>query len=135
MSRAVIGLASRTAVGFLQHGLPGVGPPFDSSVPRNGDSFGGSIMKQPKISDLVIDRAGTRAVRAQLKRAKTIKITINIDQGSLALLQRGPRRTRVSYQHLLNQVLIAGISQKPQAESRLDRLERELKKLKRRIAA
>ena len=44
-------------------------------------------MKQPKINDLVIDRAGTRAVRAQLKRAKTIKITINIDQVSLALLQ------------------------------------------------
>jgi hypothetical protein len=92
-------------------------------------------MKQPKINDLVIDRAGTRAVRAQLKRAKTIKITINIDQDSLALLQKGPRRTRVSYQQLLNQVLTAGISQKPQAEARLDRIERELKKLKRRIAA
>jgi hypothetical protein len=92
-------------------------------------------MKQPKINDLVIDRAGTRAVRAQLQRAKTIKITINIDQESLALLQKGPRRTRVPYQQLLNQVLLAGLSQRPQAESRLDRLERELKKLKRRIAA
>jgi hypothetical protein len=45
-------------------------------------------MKQPKTSDLVIDRAGTRAVRAQLKRAKTIKITINIDQDSLALFAK-----------------------------------------------
>ena len=92
-------------------------------------------MKQPKINDLVIDRAGTKAVLAQLKRAKTIKITINIDHDSLALLQKGSRGSRVSYQQLVNQVLIAGIGKKPQADSRLDRIERELKKLKRRIAA
>jgi predicted DNA binding CopG/RHH family protein len=92
-------------------------------------------MKQPNLSNLSIDRTGTRTMRKRLKKARTIKITINIDQDTLVLLQKKSRQSRVPYQPLLNQVLIAGLSQKTQAESRLDRIEKELKRLKRKIAA
>jgi hypothetical protein len=89
-------------------------------------------MKQPKLNNLVIDHKGTSIMRARLKKAKTIKITINIDQDSLAFLQKRSRQFHIPYLHLLNQALT---SQRTQATSRLDRIERELKKLKRRIAA
>jgi predicted DNA binding CopG/RHH family protein len=92
-------------------------------------------MKQPNLNDLVIDRTGTRTTRERLKKARTIKITIHIDQDTLVLLQKKSRQSRVPYQPLLSQVLIAGLSQKTQAESRLDRIEKELKRLKRKIAA
>jgi ABC-type Fe2+-enterobactin transport system substrate-binding protein len=92
-------------------------------------------MKQPNLNDLVIDRIGTRTTRKRLKKARTIKITIHIDQDTLVRLQKKSWQSRVSYQPLLNQVLIAGLRHKTQAESRLDRIEKELKKLKRRIAA
>jgi hypothetical protein len=92
-------------------------------------------MKQPNPNDLVIDRTGTRTTRKRLEKARTIKITIHIDQDTLVRLQKKSRQSRVPYQPLLSQVLIAGLSQKTQAESRLDQIEKELKRLKRRIAA
>jgi predicted DNA binding CopG/RHH family protein len=92
-------------------------------------------MKQPNPNDLVSDRTGTRTTRKRLKKARTIKITIHIDQDTLVRLQKKSRQSRVPYQPLLSQVLIAGLSQKTQTESRLDQIEKELKRLKRRIAA
>ncbi len=115
--------------------LPSEGPLFELSDLQSGDNFGGFTMKRPNLNDLVIDRTGTRTTRKRLEKARTIKITIHIDQNSLVLLQKKSGQSHVPYQPLLDQVLIAGLSQKTQAESRLDRIEKELKKLKRRIAA
>jgi uncharacterized DUF497 family protein len=128
-------------VGESNHGrilttwLPNVGQIFELSDLQNGDNFGGFTMKQPNLNDLVIDRIGTRTTRKRLKKARTIKITIHINQDTLVLLRKKSWQSRVPYQPLLNQVLIAGLRQKTQAESRLDRIEKELKRLKRRIAA
>ncbi len=92
-------------------------------------------MKQPKLHDLVIDRRSTTEIRSKMKRARKIKITINVDEDSLALLRKMSSETGAPYQRLLNQILKEGLSKRSEAESRLDRIEKELKRIKRKIAA
>jgi predicted DNA binding CopG/RHH family protein len=92
-------------------------------------------MKQPRLNDLVIDRKGTKRMRAEAAKVKKIKITINIDQDSLEALRGMAGKAGASYQKLLNQILKEGLSKRSDAESRLDRIERELELLKRKRAA
>ena len=92
-------------------------------------------MNQPKFSDLVIDPKGTREIRSAMKKAKKIKITINVDEDSLARLRKMSDQTGIPYQTLLNRILKEGLGQRLEAESRLDRIERELQRIKRKIAA
>jgi predicted DNA binding CopG/RHH family protein len=92
-------------------------------------------MKQPKLSDLVIDPEGTKEIRSGMKRAKKIKITVNVDEDSLTRLRKISDQTGIPYQTLLNRILKDGLSQRFEAESRLDRIERDLRKIKRKIAA
>ena len=87
-------------------------------------------MKQPKISDLVMDRKGTKRIRAEAAKTKKVKITINIDHDSLEAIRGLASSTGSSYQKLLNQVLRDGLKRRDDAESRLDKLERELERLK-----
>ena len=92
-------------------------------------------MKQPKLNELVIDRRGTKEIRSKMKRSKKIKITINVDEDSLVLLRKMSSETGAPYQKLLNQILKEGLRKKSEDESRLDRIEKELKRIKREIAA
>jgi CRISPR/Cas system CSM-associated protein Csm2 small subunit len=90
-------------------------------------------MKRPKLNDLTIDRAATRNLRAQLKKNKNIKITINVDAGTLASIRTRGGKTLFPYYQFLGQLLKKNSDDT--AISRLDRIERELKKIKRQIAA
>ena len=81
-------------------------------------------MKQPKLSRLKIDKAGTEKIRAGLAKKKSVKITINIDADSVVALKRIAKETQVPYQRLLNVLLKDGLTRKEATESRLDRLER-----------
>jgi predicted DNA binding CopG/RHH family protein len=92
-------------------------------------------MRQPKMSDLVIDRKGTKRLRAEVAKTKKVKITINIDQDSLNALRKMAGTTGAPYQRLLNQILKKGLRKRGQSDSRLDRIERELAKLKKKAAA
>lgn len=92
-------------------------------------------MKQPKISDLVIDGKGTKRIRSEAAKTKKVKITINIDHDSLEAIQALASSTGGSYQKLLNQVLRDGLKRRNDSESRLDRIERELERLKKGRAA
>jgi predicted DNA binding CopG/RHH family protein len=91
-------------------------------------------MKQPKMSDLVIDRKGTKQMRAEAAKSKKIKITINIDQDSLDILRDMAGSTGAPYQKLLNQILKEGLMKREVSESRLDKIERELERLKKKVA-
>ena len=91
-------------------------------------------MKQPRMNDLVIDRKGTRRMRAEAAKTRKIKITINIDQDSLDSLREMAGKTGAPYQKLLNQVLREGLRKREKADSRLDRIERELARLKKDVA-
>jgi predicted DNA binding CopG/RHH family protein len=92
-------------------------------------------MKQPKLSDLKIDTKGTKAVRKMMAKAKKIKITVNVDEDLLVELKHMAQETGTPYQSLLNRVLKDAVMAKKDEGSRLDRLEREVERLKKKISA
>jgi predicted DNA binding CopG/RHH family protein len=92
-------------------------------------------MKQPKLSDVKVDTKGTKAIRKMLAKAKKVKITINVDQDLLAELRHMAEETGTPYQSLLNRVLKDAVMSKKDEGSRLDRLEREIEQLKKKISA
>lgn len=83
-------------------------------------------MKTPKPSNLRINHRLTKQIRE--------KITINIDQDSLNALKLLAEKNGASYQKLLNQILREGLKKTDLDESRLDRIEKEIEKLKRKVA-
>ena len=91
-------------------------------------------MKEPKLSELKIDRKGTEQIRRKMAVAKFVKITINIDRGNLEILRAKASKTGVPYQRLLNQFLKRALETESQTESRLERLEREVTRLKKIVA-
>ncbi|MBZ5499789.1 MAG: BrnA antitoxin family protein [Acidobacteriia bacterium] len=92
-------------------------------------------MKEPKTGDLEFDVKGTRQVRRIAARKQSVKITINIDSEALAILRAQSAKTGIPYQRLLNQVLMRALQKDAQTEGRLDRLEKELNRLKRTLVA
>ncbi len=92
-------------------------------------------MKQPKLNDLHLDIKGTKTIRKMMAKSKKVKITINIDEDILHELRRLADSMGTPYQTLLNKVLKDALLSKIDDGSRLDRLERELERLKKKIAA
>jgi predicted DNA binding CopG/RHH family protein len=92
-------------------------------------------MKEPKLSELEIDPEGTEQIRCKMAAARSVKITINIDKTNLDILRTKAAKTGVPYQRLLNQFLSKALQSDEQTESRLDRLEKEVTRLKRKIVA
>jgi len=92
-------------------------------------------MKQPKLSDLKIDSKGTKALRKMMTKAKKIKITVNVDEDLLTELRQMAEETGTPYQSLLNKVLKDAVMGKKAEGTRLDRLEREVERLKKKISA
>lgn len=91
-------------------------------------------MKQPKMSNLKIDKKGTKAMRKKMAEAKKVKITINFDADILDEIKKMANDMGSPYQTLLNKIVRDSVKQKKTQESRLDRLEKELKALKKKIA-
>jgi predicted DNA binding CopG/RHH family protein len=92
-------------------------------------------MKQPKLKNLKINAAETKKIRAAQKNKKSVKITINIDAETLTKVRKISKETGVPYQRLINKLLSESLERKAKTESRLDRLEKELNKLKDKLAA
>ena len=92
-------------------------------------------MKEPKLSELKIDEKGTSLIRRRMASSKPIKITINIDGDTLAILRAKSAETGIPYQRLLNRVLREALRNSTISDSRLDRLEQEVERLKKRIVA
>jgi predicted DNA binding CopG/RHH family protein len=92
-------------------------------------------MKQPKLNDMKIDAKGTKALRKIMAKTKKVKITINVDEDLLAELRHMAEETGTPYQSLLNRVLKDAVMTKKNEGSRLDRLEREIERLKKKISA
>lgn len=92
-------------------------------------------MKQPKQSDLKIDIKRTKAIRKMMAKAKKIKITVNLDEDVLSELRQIAIQSGTPYQSLLNRLLREAVSSKKDEGSRLDRLEKEVERLKKKISA
>lgn len=92
-------------------------------------------MKQPNLKNLKINKKNTEEIRELARNAKKIKITINIDRDNLSDLKELAQKSGASYQKLLNQILEEGLRNKSDTETRLERLEKELAKIKKKLAA
>lgn len=100
-----------------------------------GESIGDIMTKRTKSDGIKIDWAGTKRIRSAMAKQKFVKITINLDAESLAALKAESEKTGVPYQRLLNSLLRENLSQRRKAEARLERLEKELELVKRKLAA
>ena len=76
-----------------------------------------------------------KRMRAEAAKTRKIKITINIDQDSLEALRKIAGQSGASYQKLLNQILREGLGGRSSADSRLDRIEQEIARLKKKLIA
>jgi uncharacterized protein (DUF4415 family) len=91
-------------------------------------------MRQPKLGSLVLDSRQTKRVRQGMS-VKKIKITINVDADSLSTLKSRASKTGVPYQRMINHILKQALEREEDAQSRLERLEKEVARLKKRVAA
>ena len=92
-------------------------------------------MKHPNLSHLRIDRVATNKIRTALSKKNRVTITVNLDSDSLKALKTLSRNTGIPYQRLLNTMLATNATQQESIQSRLNRLEQELRKIKRHVAA
>ena len=93
-------------------------------------------MKQPKLEHLKLDRKETLKIRAMaLKKNSKIKITINIDEDTLDTLKEMAGKAGSSYQKLLNKLLREALGNYENSDSRLDRLEKEVKEIRKKLSA
>ena len=92
-------------------------------------------MRKPRIRDVRVDTAGTRKLRAEMAGRASVKITINVDADSLAKLKELSADSGVPYQRLLNSILKERLAKADTVHSRLDRLEKELARVKKTLAA
>ena len=92
-------------------------------------------MKQPKQTKLVLNTPETKKIREIVASSKKIKITINIDKDSLMSLKNMASKSGGSYQKILNEILKNGLDKNNDSESRLQKLEKEVAKIKKKIAA
>lgn len=92
-------------------------------------------MRKPHIHDITVDIAGTRRLRAEMAGRRSVKITINVDADSLRKLKVLSAESGVPYQRLLNRILKEHLGTADTLATRLDRVERELARVKKTLAA
>ncbi len=92
-------------------------------------------MKAPKAKNLRKNERETARIRASARSTPTVKITVNIEAETLGQLRAMAEASGVPYQRLLNKLLRESLGQAVTTQSRLDRLEREVALLKRKLAA
>ncbi len=85
--------------------------------------------------NMKINQRETARIRSAMAAKKSIKITINIDAQTLQTLRSVSEQTGVPYQRLMNRLLKESLERNGDTTSRLSRLEREVKALKKKIAA
>jgi hypothetical protein len=90
-------------------------------------------MKQPNLNRLKIDRSATRKLRAALSKRDRVTITVNLDATSLHALNRLSTKAAIPSQRVLTSLLTA--ADEETIHARVNRLEQELRKIKRRFAA
>jgi predicted DNA binding CopG/RHH family protein len=90
-------------------------------------------MKEAKLSDLVYDEEGTKRIRELAKNTKKVKITINFDSDILEEVKELAEEIGAPYQTLLNKIVRNAMMKKQSLSKRVDKLEKELKALKKKL--
>lgn len=92
-------------------------------------------MKEPKIDNLKLNKKATQKMRDTMKKATKVKITINFDSDLLEEVREMADHIGSPYQTLLNNLLREALKNKESQEDRLNRLEKEIRALKKKIAS
>jgi predicted DNA binding CopG/RHH family protein len=92
-------------------------------------------MKIPKINDLKLNKEATLKMRKKIKLAKKVKITINFDEDLVQAVRAMAHDKGMHYQTLLNKILKDALTNKEDEQSRLDKLEKEILAIKKKLAA
>lgn len=92
-------------------------------------------MKEPKASDLRFNKKKTLEVREKASQSKKIRITIYLDEELVTKLKKEALSRGGKYQSLLNSILSQALANRTSEVDRIEKLERELKKLKKKVAA
>lgn len=92
-------------------------------------------MKQPTLRHLKIDREGTELIRTALQKKGRVTITVNLDAADLLAAKTHSKKAGIPYQRIVKTLLTTTVSQQESIQSRLTRLEQELRKIKRHVAA
>ena len=103
---------------------------------RIGESLEKFTMKEPKLKNLKFDMLGTARMRKAMKNTKKIRITINLDSDLLSVIKEMAMNRGAPYQSLINRLLrlAAMESGKGLEESRIEKIEKDLAFLKKKIA-
>jgi predicted DNA binding CopG/RHH family protein len=107
---------------------------FESSAQESGENLGDYTMKKPNLKKLRVDEATTKQIRSAMAQHRSIKITININADTLEKLKAIAEQSGVPYQRLINRTLTESLATNTLANSRLDKVEKELAALKRKLA-
>jgi predicted DNA binding CopG/RHH family protein len=93
-------------------------------------------MRKPKLNNLTLDTGGTKRLRNLNRSQKSIKITININAATLSEFKALAEETGIPYQRLINKTLSTAVTKSQgSAEARLNKLEKELLAIKKKLAA
>jgi uncharacterized protein (DUF4415 family) len=92
-------------------------------------------MNKNKAANSKIDWPGTKRIRKAMQKKKLIKITINIDADSLSAIKSESEETGIPYQRILNSVLRESLKARSKTASRLEKIEKELSAIKKKLAA
>jgi predicted DNA binding CopG/RHH family protein len=101
----------------------------------HGENIGGIMTKRIKAETLKIDWKGTKRIRSAMAKQESVKVTIHLDANGLAALKETSEKSGAPYKRLLNSILEESLKNREVTESRLEKLEKELKKVKQKIAA
>lgn len=102
---------------------------------QDGVTLESFIMKKTSLKNLKISSTETKRVHSAAARQKNVKITININSDTLKKVRSLANKSGVPYQRLINRMLRETLDHTETTESRLERLEKELRQLKLKLAA
>ncbi len=92
-------------------------------------------MKKPKISNLKPNNQETKKIILARKNTSSTKITINIDNDLLVKVKNISNETDIPYQRLINKLLRENLVEASSLNKRLNNLEKEIQKVKKKLAA
>lgn len=92
-------------------------------------------MKKINFKKLAYNQEMTDKIRQRARNTKKVKITFNLDADTLKSLKILAELNGGSYQKLMNKILTDAISNKSKQEDRLDYLEKEFEKIKKKLSA
>lgn len=92
-------------------------------------------MRQPSLKNIRVNRAETKKIRELVASTNRVKITVNVDENVLTFLKKEARETGIPYQNLLNRLLLEAIYRESSQQGRIESLEKEIKRLKRKVAS